>query len=141
MAAASQRWSSFVANPGRPEFEPTETQRAQVKAMAAYGVPQHDIATVIGISAPTLRKHFWHELETGGIEANAKVAQTLFRKAIEGNSKESVTAAIFWLKCRAGWREADRREDGKKDEAAAAALTASQSGEWGDDLAFQDRPN
>ncbi len=90
---------------GRPEFAPTDTQRAQVKAMAAYGVPQDDIAKVIGCSSPTLRKHFHAELETAAVEANAKVAQSLFRKAVEGTGKESVTACIFWLKCRAGWRD------------------------------------
>jgi hypothetical protein len=32
-----------------------------------------------------------------------------YRKAT-GEGRESVTAAIFWLKCRAGWREITRHE-------------------------------
>lgn len=120
--------------PGRPEFQPTAAQRAQVKAMAAYGVPQFDIGKVVGCSDATLRKHFWQELETAAAEANAKVAQTLFRTATEGTGKEAVTACIFWLKCRAGWRDVSG-EPGKKEIAQEAASTAGQGTDWGNDLA------
>ena len=73
--------------------------------MAAYGVPQVDIGLVIGCDPKTLRLHFQSELEIAAVEANAKVAQSLFKRATEGNGKDSVTACIFWLKCRAGWRD------------------------------------
>ena len=114
---------------GRPEFKPTDAQRTQVKAMAAYGVPQEDIAKVIGCSPVTLRKHCWQELEIAAIEANAKVAQSLFRKAVDGTGKESVTAAIFWLKCRAGWRDV-APEPGKKEQAEALARTIERGTDW-----------
>ena len=42
-------------------------------------------------------------------KANARVAENLYRKAT-GDSREGVTAAIFWLKCRAGWKETSVRE-------------------------------
>jgi len=83
-------------------FEPTEEQRRTMRAMAGYGVPQDDIATLLEIDAKTLRKHFRRELDRGSIEATAKVGQSLFRMATEGGS---VAAAIFWMKARAGWRE------------------------------------
>jgi hypothetical protein len=38
------------------------------------------------------------------IKANAKAAKSLFRRAT-GEGRESVVAAIFWLKTRAGWWE------------------------------------
>ena len=72
--------------------------------MAAYGVPEADIATVIGIDAKTLRKHYRQELDTGQIKANTKVAENLYRKAT-GDGREAVIAAIFWLKTRARWKE------------------------------------
>jgi hypothetical protein len=72
------------AKPGRPEFKPTAAQRAQVEAMASYGVPQFDIGKVIGCSEPTLRKHFWREIETAAVEANTKIAKRLFQMATEG---------------------------------------------------------
>ena len=45
------------------------------------------------------------ELDTGQIKATAKVAESLFRKATTDGHPQSVTAAIFWLKTRGGWRE------------------------------------
>jgi hypothetical protein len=83
-------------------FEPTEDQRRTVRALSGYGVPQDGIAIHIGIDPKTLRKHFRDELDRGSVEATAKVAQSLFRMATEGNN---VAAAIFWMKARAGWRE------------------------------------
>lgn len=83
-------------------FEPTEEHRRTAKAMAGFGVPQEDIATFLGIDAKTLRKHFRVELDRGTIEANVKVAQTLFNMA---TVDKNVAAAIFWMKARAGWRE------------------------------------
>jgi hypothetical protein len=72
--------------------------------MTAYGVPESDIARVIGIDPKTLRKHYRDELDTGQIKATAKVAESLFRKATS-DGPQSVTAAIFWLKTKGGWRE------------------------------------
>src|SRR5215208_3202039 len=64
---------------GRPSFEPTQSQRQMVEAMA--GVPEADIAVVIGIAPKTLRKHFRDELDTGHIKASAKVADNPYRIA------------------------------------------------------------
>lgn len=83
---------------------PTDESRERVKMMSAVGVRQEDLANVMGISPTTLAKHYRSELDTGYVVANAKVAETLFRKAT-GNGPQSVTAAIFWLKCRAGWKD------------------------------------
>lgn len=83
-------------------YEPTLDQRRTVKTMAGFGVPHVDIATFLGIDAKTLRKHFRDELDRGTVEANAKVAQSLFQMATQG---KNVAAAIFWMKARAGWRE------------------------------------
>ncbi len=89
---------------GRPPHEPTEASRKQVKALSAYGIPQEEIGKVIGVSKPTLEKHYRDELDRAQSEVNAKVAESLFRKAT-GEGAQSVTAAIFWLKTRAQWKE------------------------------------
>jgi hypothetical protein len=88
----------------RPPHRPEPATRRQVEAMAGYGIPEADIARVIGIDAKTLRKHYRQELDLGHVKANAKVAENLFRKAT-GEGREAVTAAIFWLKTRARWKE------------------------------------
>lgn len=72
--------------------------------MSGFGVPEDDIALSLGISAPTLRKHYRSELDLGHIKANSAVAQSLYKKAL-GDGTSAVTAAIFWLKTRAGWKE------------------------------------
>jgi hypothetical protein len=92
-----------------PPHKPTEQQRKTVKAMSAYGIPQHDIARVLGIHDDTLREHYRDELDKANAEACARVAENLFRKAT-GDGRESVTAAIFWLKTRARWKETSVQE-------------------------------
>jgi len=113
--------------------QPDERARKQVESMASYGVPQLDIARVLSITIPTLRKHYEYELQTAQIKANALVAQSLFQKAT-GNGPGSVVAAIFWLKVRAGWREIPAEDPpmlGKKEQAQIAAETAAEGTEWG----------
>lgn len=42
---------------GRRAHRAEPASRRQVEAMAAYGIPETDIARVIGIDPKTLRKH------------------------------------------------------------------------------------
>jgi hypothetical protein len=93
---------------GRPAFQPTDEQRRQVEAMIGFGIPEAEIARLVvnpqtnrPVDEKTLRLHFRSEIDTGQVKANAAVAQSLFRQAVGGN----VTAAIFWLKTRMGWKE------------------------------------
>jgi len=119
---------------GRPSFEPSASQRQMVEAMAGCGIPETDIATVIDIAPKTLRKHFRTELDTGHIKANAKVAGNLFRIAT-GSGREAVTAAIFWLKTRAGWYDPlpERRYPiGRKEAQQLAAENAARGTSWED---------
>jgi hypothetical protein len=85
----------------RQAFIATDAMRDQVRHLAGIGVPQDDIATVIGCAAKTLRKWFRNELDRGVAEAKATMCGYLFASAKRGN----VTAQIFWLKTRANWRE------------------------------------
>lgn len=94
---------------GRRSHTPDLIQRRQVEAMTAYGVPESDVARVLGIDPKTLRKHYRNELDTGAIKATAKVAEFLFRKATT-EGPQCVTAAIFWLKTRGQWKETSLHE-------------------------------
>ena len=82
-------------------MQPTPEQRNQVEVLSGFGVPQHQIATLLGCDPKTLRKHFEDELSQGDAKATAKIAQTLYNKAVSGDT----ACLIFWLKARAGWRE------------------------------------
>lgn len=89
------------------KHEPTVETRSTVQALASVGTPQEEIAKIIGISSKhTLIKHYRKELDTAMTMANATIAQTLFKQAKNGNT----AAAIFWLKCRAGWSEKQQIE-------------------------------
>ena len=69
---------------------------------ADFGIPKADIAKVL----ETDPRKFVSSLPGAGHrpnQDNTRVAENLFRRAI-GDGRESVTAAIFWLKTRAGWR-------------------------------------
>lgn len=86
------------------QFKPTPEHRKQVESLAGFGIIEPEIARFLGIDPKTLRKYFADELATGHIKANAAVAQSLYKKAL-GDGNQSVTAAIFFLKTRAGWKE------------------------------------
>ena len=74
--------------------------------MVAGGIPQEHIAGMLGVAANTLRKQCKTEIEIGTTIANFRVADTLFKIAIDPNGgAASVAAAIFFLKMRAGWKE------------------------------------
>jgi hypothetical protein len=67
---------------------------------------------VVDVEHDRLGRHgvaYRKELDGAAIEANAKVAESLFRRAT-GEGREAVTAAIFWLKTRAGWKETSVHE-------------------------------
>lgn len=49
--------------PGRRAYAPSDTERATVRRMA--GARHADIAAVLGVSVPTLRKHFAPDLVAG----------------------------------------------------------------------------
>ena len=108
----SSRSNQSTAGPVPPESLPA--QRKQVEALAGYGFVEADIATVMALKLEDLRLHYPGELAASHIKANAKVAENLFRKAT-GEGRESVIAAIFWLKTRARWTETSAHELSGKD--------------------------
>ena len=98
-----------MARLGRPKFQPTPEHRKLVEQLSAFGIPQADICDMIinpssgkRIDEQTLANHFRAEMDTGVTKANARVAGSLFKNATDENN---VTAQIFWLKCRARWKE------------------------------------
>jgi len=94
--------------------KPTDQTRGEVAALASFGIPQEDIASYIGISHPTLRKHYEQELKVSSIKANAAVGKYLYRLASgmalkdpqnPASHSECSRSAMFWAKTRMGWRE------------------------------------
>lgn len=105
-AAAKKKPSAPKRKSGQPPHKPTDVTRKQVEALVACGIRQESICLIIGISEKTLRLHYRKELDTGIDLALAKVAGSLFKKATSQElTSASVSAAIFWLKTRGGWKE------------------------------------
>src|SRR3990167_8316528 len=99
---------------GRKAHRPDPATRRQVEALGGYGVPEAEIAGVVGVDPTTLRKLYRPEPDHGHTKANARVAEKLYRKAT-GEGREAVAAAIFWLKTRAGWKETSLHELSGRD--------------------------
>ncbi|MCG6115815.1 MAG: hypothetical protein MEQ84_11515 [Mesorhizobium sp.] len=100
------------------------TLAAKVEALSGFGIPPADIAIALSLGLEELTSEYQAELQGGAIKANARVAESLFRKAI-GEGRESVIAAIFWLKTRARWKETHVQEHigGGKDEPVKFVVT------------------
>ena len=86
---------------GRPRAIFTDEQRNQVEVLSGVGVTHAQIAVLLGCAENTLRVHMGPELATGDAKATAKIAQTLFNKAVNGDT----ASVIFWMKRRARWKE------------------------------------
>ena len=88
---------------GRPSYQPTEADRKQVELLSGIGVPIDQIGLIIGIDKKTVQKHYRDELDVGQAKAISRVSKRLFEIAT-GDGRDSLSACIFWLKCRAGWK-------------------------------------
>jgi len=100
-----------------PVFEPSETDRRRVMMLVVCGIARDKIAEHLGISGPTLYRHFANELDNGNDIANAAIAGSLYQNAVDG----TVSAQIFWMKTIARWSDKDRDDVGFATAAQAEA--------------------
>ena len=83
--------------------ELTRLSRRLIKRMISAGLTVKSIAQVVELSEDTLTKYYRKELDTGLDESIALMERSLYRRGLKGDT----TAALFWLKARAGWRDRD----------------------------------
>jgi transposase len=83
------------------QYTPTQMCKFMVKKMCAYGLKNDQISQIIGVSEKTLRNHFSEELRQGRVEVDYMIIDTLFRKAMNGDT----ASLIFWAKTRCRWSE------------------------------------
>ncbi|MGV1913849.1 hypothetical protein [Agrobacterium vitis] len=113
-------------NSGRSEFEPTDEDREKVRVLKAGGMSNVGIADVVGISEPTLRKHFSSELDRATAKVRAELLMARYRSAMGGNVSaqnkmiEQVSAVDAQTK-RAPEKAESKPKLGKKEEQKAAA--------------------
>lgn len=85
----------------RPPWEPSAQELELIEAMSRAGITHEQISKVLKKDVKTLKKYCGEILENSKHLANSKVAGWLFNNCEKGN----VTAQIFWMKTRGGWRE------------------------------------
>ncbi len=96
-----------------------EINLALVEKLAAQGMKLSEIAPFFGMSTEQLRKQkkindrLEQAIEQGKSKGIAGVSNKLMQNAMDGN----IIAQIFYLKCQAGWREADKtpQQENTKD--------------------------
>lgn len=119
---------------GRPPFKPTTAQRRQVSIVAAARMPHDKIAAALGITRPTLLKHFDDELTTTATRRRMEVLQAMFVAARKGN----VAAMKAFLALQQDEPElpaphpalVEPKPAGLKEQRDADARTAAVGTEW-----------
>lgn len=85
---------------------PTSISRNAVMLGCLNGMTQEQIAGLIEIDPKTLRAHYADELANGRAKMMAKVTANLFSIATQTRDlKAALTACIFMLKTKGGWKE------------------------------------
>jgi len=113
---------------GRPQYVPTEADRKQVELLSGIGVPVVQIGLILGIDRKTVEKNYRDELDVGQAKALSRVTKRLFEIAT-GDTRDSLSACIFWLKCRGGWKppaEVEVNIDNSNKSAVVINLPAEQ---------------
>ena len=120
---------------GRPPFEPTDKQRREVAIAAGGGMTHEQIAAALGISPPTLRKHFPQELIEVASKRRIEALNKLYRVGMKGNVsalKAYIAAGEAANAAPAALVEPKPEKIGKKDQAEQDAKTAQVGTEWGE---------
>jgi hypothetical protein len=88
---------------------PTPQTRAAVWMMSATGVTLENIGLAMGVHKVTIARHYKQELDRGLLEANNRVAASLFKLATTPGPSQAVSC-MFWLKTRGKWQEIHKTE-------------------------------
>lgn len=120
---------------GRPEFKPSAAQRRKVAIAAGAGMSHEEIALGLGISRPTLEKHFEHELSVGAYEKRLEALDALHRSAKKGNVAAIKAYTAMTPRASAPPEPTKPgKPEGKKAQQQADAQTAQVGTDWEDIL-------
>lgn len=90
------------------KFLCTDDDIAKIEAMASYGLNMEQIASIFNINKKTIERHsikndkLQQAISRGRAKAEYNVSKVAYSMAVSGNQP---AMTMFWLKCRAGWRE------------------------------------
>ena len=98
----------------RTAHKPTVETRKLAEGAAIAGIPQPTIAKALGITKPTLTKHYGDELRNGAIGFKAEIGNAM----ADGVRDRQPAMVIFAAKARLGWSEKQREIDDLKAQLA-----------------------
>lgn len=104
-------------NSGRRAYRPSDDEREKVRVLKAGGMTNEAIATAVGITIPTLTKHFSVELDCGTAKVRAELLMARYRSAIGGN----VSAQTKMLELVGASAAGDKLKDRETAPAGSAA--------------------
>lgn len=110
---------------GRRKIIFTEEQIKKIEQLASRGLTNEQIYNYLGLSKDTFYQRMVENpeiratLEKGRAKGIANISNALFNQASNGNT----TAMIFYLKCKAGWKETIISEVSDPNGVPVAAVT------------------
>lgn len=131
--------SAGRSEPGRPEHERSKENIIFVMVLLAANYHNKDIAAALGVSVPTLRKHYFHLLKNRTVmleRIRTKLRATQIEQALAGNMT-ALNGALRTIEAlnaekaqqamadRAAGRETKAPKLGKKEEQSIAARNVS----------------
>ena len=118
---------------GRPQFKSTAAQRRRVSICAGGGMSHEEIAIGLGIAKMTLQKYFAYELSEGAYRRRQDIIEAMYRTAKKGNVAAQKAYVALGPQIAAPPQPKDaEKPQGKKEQAAADAVTAQTGTEWAD---------
>ena len=128
---------------GRPEHVPTDANRRVVVLAFAMGRSDAEVATMLGITLPTLRKHYfseWSKRRSARLRVDGVLLMRLAELADAGNvaaikalDKKLTSARLGIEPSIAPTRKAKKDKPlGKKEGQQRAAYRAHEGTSWGD---------
>lgn len=110
---------------------PIEVQKSVVAILACCGTPIYVLAVFLRMSQPSVMECFSETLANCKQIANSRVAGSLFNTALyEVDPRAKTTAAIFWLKAQARWREDGSTPSDKTDTNNSLPLESLSSSQF-----------
>jgi len=107
--------------------------RRKVSIAAGAGMTHEEIAIALGISRPTLAKHFEVELSEVALKRRMEVFEAMHKAALKGNVSAQRAYAATVPTFAAPPEESEKPEAvGKKEQANRDAVTAAEGTDWGD---------
>lgn len=104
---------NYQPRPRQGQHVPSPEMRQTIANMASYGLDVITIGRLAGISAPTIYKHYSHEMKTASAQKDLMVMQSGFLKAVGGPKQDWEKADSgmirWWIERRQGWQAPPQR--------------------------------